>query len=224
MKYLRFTAILVGICLLGFMAFAENSKTNLNHSIAEETGNPTRAKNWLLVASASPSELDKEMWNVIKNSEDIKDFEYYLKEFPNGYYRKIVIFKIRKLGSKKEKPIKVIDKTTIFDELTGLWWQKNVPGVMTWRDARIYCRKLKLGGYKNWNLPKKNELTKLFGIRDRFPDYHGSVNDYYWSITTNKKSSKYAYGMFAHNGRIFSDGNKTNQYYVRCVRSKKDKN
>lgn len=52
---------------------------------------------------------------------------------------------------------------TITDNITGLMWQKNDGGEMTFENAQTYCENLTLGGYSDWRLPTG---TELFGINN----------------------------------------------------------
>jgi len=106
----------------------------------------------------------------------------------------------------------------VYDEETGLYWQKDESDAKPWSEAIAYCQQLNLANQSDWRLPDKKEMESSFRINDRFPDL---VNSYYWTSTTNKEYNYYAWGMTASTGYLFSDGNKTSYYYVRCVRGEK---
>ncbi len=107
----------------------------------------------------------------------------------------------------------------IFDESTGLYWQKSEGGEKSWNKAMDYCKRLNLADRDDWRLPDKKELESSFPLNDKFPNL---VNGYYWSSTTNNDYNYYAWGMTASSGYMFGDGSKTTQYNVRCVRGVKE--
>jgi hypothetical protein len=115
-------------------------------------------------------------------------------------------------------------EVTVTDPKTGLMWQRGEPGVMEWEAAKIYCEKLALGGYRDWQLPDKETLRQMFAYREgghyseaelrrMFPGIHSS----YWSSTTNVNYTPFAWSVyFSYGGGISRD--KSSPYYVRCVR------
>ena len=128
-------------------------------------------------------------------------------------------------------------------KINGLLWQdneaytskekkayddnKNYGKVGHFNYAKNYCKRLRLGGYKNWRLPNVNEIRSLFlngydvSHQSDFQQGHATAAgyDHYWSSTTvvyfkdyyNKKYADYAY---------VSDHmeHKASYLHVRCVR------
>ncbi|MBU2511942.1 DUF1566 domain-containing protein [bacterium] len=229
---------ILSIGLVLFFCFASTLSLAFNDTqkpVEIPTGNETPVSSYgnpILIASNSPSQLDQELWDMVKTSEDIRDFEDYLKEFPDGFYKKIAKFRIRQLKrsdsqttQSEPKPQQAAETKEIVesfnvvrDESTGLMWQKREAEEKVWWLADRYCADLELDGYDDWKLPNKRDLVTSFNIKDRFPGYVSSTKSYYWSSSTNNYDSDYAYGMFAENGELFDDGDKTLAYLVRCVR------
>jgi PKD repeat protein/pimeloyl-ACP methyl ester carboxylesterase len=112
---------------------------------------------------------------------------------------------------------------TVTDTSTGLIWQRETAGEMTWEAAISYCEGLSLGGYSDWRLPNRNDLLSLVDYTrydpaidtTAFPD---TMSSYYWSSTTYAPYSVYAwcvyfdYGLVSHDLRSYDS-------YVRAVRS-----
>ena len=90
-----------------------------------------------------------------------------------------------------------------------------VSGERNWKDAKLYCQKLSLGGYSDWRLPNESVLMKMIKnkmIFDKFLRDH-----WYWSSTIS---------TVVLNKAIYVDFNygdmggtwKGSVLYVRCVR------
>jgi formylglycine-generating enzyme required for sulfatase activity len=111
------------------------------------------------------------------------------------------------------------------DPKTGLEWQCESPGEMTWHDAQEYVRSLVLDGKDDWRLPTLTELESLLDrtkarpegrppMREEFP-FRDELP--YWSSTTFERDTKNAWiGMF--DGAYVLSYYKSNLYFVRCVR------
>jgi hypothetical protein len=111
---------------------------------------------------------------------------------------------------------------TVTDNVTTLLWQQSYGGPMNWDDASAYCADLAFAGYSDWRLPSRMELVSLVDLGT----YHPAINTTYfpgmssescWSSTTWAYSTSDAYTVFFDNG-FTGAYNKTNNYYVRCVR------
>lgn len=112
---------------------------------------------------------------------------------------------------------------TVSDPSTGLMWQQESAGKMTYEDAVSYCKNLTLGGYNDWRAPSVEELFCLAN-RSRgkpaidtnaFPD---TMSSFYWSSTTHAYYTNFAWGVSFYYGYVCSNY-KSNAYYVRAVRS-----
>ncbi len=114
---------------------------------------------------------------------------------------------------------------TVTDTITGLMWQQEEAGVMTWEAALAYCENLELpaGKYTDWRLPNRNELQSLVDYSQygpaidivRFPEAKSSN---YWSSTTFANSTDAACYVYFDYGYV-GYNHKSLYYYVRAVRS-----
>jgi len=112
---------------------------------------------------------------------------------------------------------------TVTDTSTGLMWQQETAGSMTWEGAISYCENLSLSGYNDWYLPNRNELQSLVDYSKykpsinttHFPD---TVSSDYWSSTTDACFlTEVAWRVNFDSGYVFFS-NKSNTYYVRAIR------
>jgi len=92
--------------------------------------------------------------------------------------------------------------------------------------ADTYCKKLTLGGYKDWRLPTINELTTIVDknnsptINSAFKNKSGDLYWFLWSISTNPKKQNEALAIDFDTGDIVSF-TKATMFYIRCVRDNK---
>lgn len=111
------------------------------------------------------------------------------------------------------------------DHRTGLEWQCESPGEMTWYEALEYAKSLSLDGKKDWRLPTLAELESLLDrtkarsegrppMRQEVP-FRDELS--YWSSTTFKRDTKTAWILMFDGGYLLSYY-KSNLYHVRCVR------
>jgi len=113
---------------------------------------------------------------------------------------------------------------TVTDNKARLVWQKaDDDQRRNWSDAVKYAKSLSLAGRSDWRLPSDKELVSLWnnaGSSDEArKTYFPSMKPKgHWSSTTNPRGSDEAYVIVFDRGGVFSDM-KTEDYYVRCVRS-----
>jgi hypothetical protein len=124
----------------------------------------------------------------------------------------------------------VLDGEAVLDRETGLFWQRATDNdTKKWTDtveddACTYCYKLEVGGRLGWRLPTIEELATLVdtsNLSPALPAGHLFTNfksSYYWSSSTHAYHPDHAWYVYFGNGYVYYN-TKTDQYYVRCVRS-----
>ena len=107
------------------------------------------------------------------------------------------------------------NRDEVIDRTTGLMWQKKPDGVeRNWKDAKLYCQKLTLGGYSDWRLPNESVLMKM--IKNKMMFASSLRNNYYWSSTVSNPTSWATYVNFGYGDKGVAW--KGSGMYVRCVR------
>jgi len=111
------------------------------------------------------------------------------------------------------------------DPRTGLEWQRESPGEMSWYEAREYAKSLSLNGRNDWRVPTASELETLLDrsilyghlrpiMREDIP-FRDTLS--YWTSTTFAPNTYSAWIVMFDGGYVLSYY-KTNLYHVRCVR------
>jgi hypothetical protein len=111
------------------------------------------------------------------------------------------------------------------DPKTGLEWQYQSPGQMTWYQAHKYAASLSLTEKHDWRLPTLAELESLLDrtkarsdgrpwVREEVP-FRDNLS--YWSSTTFERHTKTAW-IVMFDGAYVLSYYKSNSYHVRCVR------
>lgn len=115
------------------------------------------------------------------------------------------------------------EQPTWIDPRTGLVWQFESPGEMTWYEANEYARSLFLGGDSDWRLPTLAELESLLDRSRYRPVMREEVpfldERSYWSSTTFENDTTSAW-IVMFDGAYVLSYYKTNKYPVRCVRGR----
>jgi hypothetical protein len=111
---------------------------------------------------------------------------------------------------------------TITDNVTGLMWQKEDDDIYrTWDDAVSCCNDLTLASFSDWRLPSEYELMSIVNCDTYNPSidttFPGTNAPSYWSSITNAHNSSGAWNVDFDYGCVYNH-NKSNYYYVRCVR------
>ena len=117
---------------------------------------------------------------------------------------------------------------TVTDNQTGLVWEQGSSATTetpayTWADAPSYCAGLNsasLGGYSNWRLPRKTELSWIVrneGIQPFINSlFSGTASLYYWTSTPDASDPSRAWWVGFGNTGFVTRSDKTAPYYVRC--------
>jgi formylglycine-generating enzyme required for sulfatase activity len=111
------------------------------------------------------------------------------------------------------------------DPKTGLEWQLESPGEMTWYKAQEYATSLLLDGKRDWRLPSLAELESLLDRTKARPEGRPPVREEvpfrdersYWSSTTFERDTQNAW-IVMFDGAYVLSYYKSNSYFVRCVR------
>ena len=111
------------------------------------------------------------------------------------------------------------------DSKTGLEWQSESPGEMTWHEAQEYAKSLSLDGKRDWRLPSLAELESLLDRGKARSDGRAPMREEvlfrdnlsYWSSTTFERDTKNAW-ILMFDGAYLLSYYKSNLYHVRCVR------
>jgi len=111
------------------------------------------------------------------------------------------------------------------DPKSGLEWQYDSPGEMTWQAALEYADLLSLDGKSDWRLPTVSDLETLLDrgvlyyelrpiVREDVP-FRDTLS--YWSSTTFEDHTNNAW-IVMFDGAYLLSYYKSNAYHVRCVR------
>ena len=117
---------------------------------------------------------------------------------------------------------------TVTDQVTGLIWQQNDGGEMTFDTAATYCESLTLGGHTDWQLPSSAALFNLVSL-DRNPAlnsaFTASAAQYWWSTNELAGDRTRAWvvnaggGIGAHPKDETLSAGGVKRFHARCVRN-----
>lgn len=115
--------------------------------------------------------------------------------------------------------------STWTDPKTGMAWQCESPGEMTWYEALEYAKTLSLVSKDDWRLPTALELETLLDRNALFYELRPVMREEvpfrdtlsYWSSTTFARHTNNAW-IVMFDGAYVLSYYKSNSYYVRCVR------
>jgi hypothetical protein len=104
----------------------------------------------------------------------------------------------------------------VTDTKTGLQWQKEPTGQMTWQKAMDYAASLKAG----WRLPTIEELITLIDFAKVGPasDFPDMPCEWFWSSSSRAAYTSNAWDVSFYNGLVDTNA-KSSSIYARCVRS-----
>jgi len=105
-------------------------------------------------------------------------------------------------------------KDGYLDTKTGLVWQAEDTGVMTWDAAMSYAEKL-----DGWRLPTIEELITIidFSKYDPATELPGMSTGSYWGSSSSASNADNAWNVYFNGGHV-SSYHKGSSRYVRCVR------
>lgn len=125
---------------------------------------------------------------------------------------------------------KTIDgDVVVFDRATGLCWAGdgneagcNNGATITWVNTFTYALALDFAGFTDWRMPNIKELFSIVIEALNHPvivepPFINTVNNVYWSATTRVDVTTKVWSTNFDTG-FNSTPNKTDSYYLRCVR------
>jgi len=120
----------------------------------------------------------------------------------------------------------------VTDTLTALQWQKEDDGIeRNYEDARRYAKELRLAGYDDWRLPRKEELMDLAeleykALKQVFPNTKAegywagtSREELYWAQNPDEIAYTVEFDPASANYGADVTYFRSYDYYVRAVRN-----
>ena len=110
---------------------------------------------------------------------------------------------------------------SVFDHDTGLEWEADVSGPMSWDEAMKYAMELGDG----WRLPTIEELKTLLdrGRTNPASSFPEMPTYFFWTSTSCAGSASDAWYVYFGDSYVYYN-DKAFTYYVRCVRDRKNTN
>lgn len=110
---------------------------------------------------------------------------------------------------------------SVVDKKRSLEWQDNIEhNELIWKLSRGYCSQLALGGFHDWRMPTKEELTALSKNKKLKKQFSHFENALYWSASPDKNDDLSAHTIYSGNGHD-SISDKCDKYFAICVRDYK---
>jgi hypothetical protein len=121
---------------------------------------------------------------------------------------------------------------TVLDHVTGLRWEGEPPSAAgSWDDAISYCDGLSLGGFDDWRLPTRIEVTSVLDYSEpgwsseafssAAGGFHRTSSD--WILTINQQGAgagkDFAWAFNMGDGIVSNAYSKVSDARYRCVRS-----
>jgi hypothetical protein len=189
---------------------------------------------------------EKQLQDKLIKKEDVKQFSpcaegyiWFLENFPQGGQLKEVYDKcpnsdwqewIKKYFSFNPR-FKDNGDNTVTDVTTGLTWIKDHTTLkgfaeeMTYSEAEEACKKLNVGGQKDWRLPSREELLSIVDLTKYDPAidqiFTNTKKSYYWTSTPCAWDADFAWVVSFSDGYVNGYDSKGSSNYVRPVRSSK---
>jgi hypothetical protein len=174
----------------------------------------------------------KRVWDLINAKDSLVQYERFINEFPDNRFIGFAKLKVSKLKQAEQERLekeriekirlakKRLANIAVFDDATGLIWQKGESGKMNWKQAINYCQNLSLSGYNDWKLPEKEELLSTRIIQTKFSKRHLGGWDYYWTSETYQRDDERAWWILYKSDykKVTDVQEKIFTSYVRCVR------
>lgn len=111
----------------------------------------------------------------------------------------------------------------VYDEITGLAWQRDHGPASAWAVARDACDGLLLDGHDDWRLPTRIELVTLIDFT-RVPTidpiaFADTPDDYFWTASPRAGRSAERWSVYFGLGEVVSEREAAGGAFHRCVRA-----
>ena len=111
------------------------------------------------------------------------------------------------------KPVDSDTKNIVFDNNTGLEWQRDIPTTKySWKGANEYCQSLLYNGYTGWRLPAPQELMTLLlhtksPAADSWSLYFPALSStdssiVFWTSKEFKSNPDQVFAVSVYNGKV----------------------
>lgn len=202
------------------------------HGSITDVGNPAYQERGFVLSTTYNQPTINDQKIVVSGSATTGNFEYRLTEFSkteNTYVRAYAI-----VDTINDKGVVYGESVLLFDASymdmgdyiimadKGIAVQKTDigSGFGYYEDMERLCTNSRVGGYANWRLPTKNELTQLYNIKDKIG---GFKNACYWTSSfrteynsTQRRTYYYYYYIHFGSGASYDSlvrDNTSNDYY-----------
>ncbi|WP_457749625.1 Lcl C-terminal domain-containing protein [Sulfurimonas sp.] len=110
------------------------------------------------------------------------------------------------------------EKQSVIDTKHHLQWQDDTSrDELKWKLAKGYCKQLKLGGYNDWRLPSKTELSVLAKSKNMKKHFKFLETQIYWTSNEDISDNLNAITIYTGNG-FASTSDKCDKNFFICVR------
>ncbi len=190
------------------------------HGSITDVGNPAYQERGFVLSTTYEQPTINDQKIVVSGSATTGNFEYRLTEFSktnNTYVRAYAIVDtINDKGVVYGKSVLLYDATYmdmgdyIMMADKGIAVQKTdiINNNGYYDDMESLCKNSRVGGYTNWRLPTKTELTQMYNIKDKIG---GFINDAYWTSSyytqynsTYRRTEYLYYYISFYNGACYS--------------------
>lgn len=122
---------------------------------------------------------------------------------------------------------------TVLDNITQLMWEDRITAqAHTWEDAIAFCEEHEWGGFDDWRMPTRIEITSVLDHSDahtgwaaeafEYPNsgFHFSASDWILTITQTGAGAgnDYAWAFNMSDGIVSNAYSKSNATAIKCVR------
>lgn len=173
-----------------------------NYPTGDHLPEAKRILDSIVTFGKDPHATEQQIWKDIIKGNTLDNYLTYLSVFPDGIHRKIAMDSIKtfiKIGNKlKGGIIIMIDSSQIH----GVVVDTADLGKMEWPAANQKCKEYMINGYSGWRLPTKQEIRKIYRLKDKIGVFK---EEYYWSSTPDENNPNQFYVIRIVNGYTFTN-------------------